>query len=170
MLISIIGAFIGANVLLSIHEEILNVVVGVIILLMLPLLLIKKEIGVKRDDVSKIKKMVGYVLYFFVMVFGGFFGGGAITLVFYTLMFFFGFTIIEANATNTIPWFLLSLSGLVIFALNGIVDYGLGIALFLGMLVGGFLGAHTAVKKGDRWIRGIFIIIVIISGMKLLFF
>ena len=104
------------------------------------------------------------------MIFGGFFGGGAGTLVLYTLMIFFGFTIIEANATDIIPWFLLSLSGFIIFAINGIVDYGLGIALFLGMLAGGNLGAHTAIKQGNQWVKVIFTIVVIISGIKLLFF
>jgi len=169
-LISIVGAYIGANILLSINEEVLSTIVGIIILLMLPLLLIKKEIGIKRNDVTKTKKIIGYVLYFLVMIFGGFFGGGAGTLVFYTLMIFFGFTIIEANATDIIPWFLLSLSSLIIFAINGIVDYGLGIALFLGMLAGGYLGACTAIKKGNQWVKILFIIVVIISGVKLLFF
>lgn len=169
-LISIAGAYIGAHILLSLHEETLNIIVGIIILLMVPLILVKKEIGVKRKGASTTKKTIGYALYFLIMVFGGFFGGGAGTLIFFTLMIFFGFTIIEANATDIIPWFLLSLSGLIIFAINGIVDYGLGFALFLGMLAGGYLGAHAAIKKGDQWVKVIFIVVVIISGLKLLLF
>ncbi len=169
-LISIAGAYVGANILLSIDEALLNTIVAVILLLMLPLLLIKKEIGVKKKDVSKTKNAIGYVLYFLIMIFGGFFGGGAGTLVFYTLMFFFGFTIIEANATDIIPWFLLSIVALIVFAFKGIVDYGSGIALFLGMLIGGYLGAHTAIKKGNEWVKIIFIVVVVLSSIKLLFF
>ena len=69
-----------------------------------------------------------------------------------------------------IPWLFLSLVSLITFMANGIVDYPLGISLFLGMLVGGYLGAHTAVRKGEVRVKTIFTIIVILSGIKLLFF
>lgn len=104
------------------------------------------------------------------MIWNGFFGTGAGPFSFYNSLFFFGFTIIEANATGIIPWFALSLSSLIIFARNGIIDYRNGIVLFVGMAVGGYLGAHTAIKKGDLWIKRLFILVVIISSIKLLFF
>lgn len=168
--LSLVGAYVGANALLSINEEVLSGVVGVIILLLLPLLFLKKDLGLVRSKSTRVKRGIGLVLYTAIMVFGGFFGGGAGTLVLYTLMIFFGFTIIESNATDIIPWFLLSLFSLIILAINGIVDYKIGVTLFVGMLVGGYIGAHIAVKKGDKWVRAIFAFIVIISGLKLLFF
>lgn len=167
---SLVGAHLGANILLSINEEIIDKVVGVILLILLPLLFLKKEAGIKRHEVSKIKKIIGYTLYFAIMIFAGFFSGGAGSLVFYTLMIFFGFTIIEANATDMIPWILLSVTSLAIFALNGIVDYYVGITLFIGMIIGGYIGAHIAIKRGDKWIKTLFAIVVIISGIKLLLF
>jgi uncharacterized protein len=169
-LISIIGAYIGANILLSINEEFLNKVVGVVILLILPFIFIKKDIGVKRKTVTKSKKIIGYFLYLLVMTFAGFIGGGVGILVFYTLMIFFGFTIIEANATDNISWFLLSISSLIIFAMNGLIDYTLGIVLFIGMMVGGYLGVKIVIKKGNQWVKPLFVVVVIISAIKLLFF
>ncbi|MEA2003921.1 MAG: sulfite exporter TauE/SafE family protein [archaeon] len=104
------------------------------------------------------------------MIFGGFFGGGAGTLMFYILMYFFGFTIIQANATSIIPWFVMSITSLIIFIINGIVVYQVGISLFAGMLAGGYLGAHIAIRKGDRWVRIIFLAVVLASAVKILFF
>lgn len=168
--ISLIGAYLGANILLSVDQKILSRLVGIILLAFLPLLFIKRDIGLRRIREAKSKKLVGYLIYFLIMIFAGFFGGGAGTLVFYTLMLFFGFTVIEASATGIVPWLPLSLLSLSIFALNGIVDYRNGIVLFVGMAVGGHLGASTAIKKGNRWIKNLFGIVVIISGIKLLFF
>lgn len=167
---ALLGAYLGANILLNLNEELLTKIVGVIIVLMLPLLFLRKELGIKRTETSKTKKAIGYLLYILVAVFGGFFGGGAGTLIFYVFMVFYGLTIIEANATGTVPWFLLSLAGFIIFAFHGLINYPIGIALFLGMLVGGRMGAHTAIKKGNQWVKILFTIIVIISGIKLLFF
>jgi uncharacterized protein len=169
-LISIIGAYIGANILLSVNEEFLNKVVGVVILLILPFIFIKKDIGVKRKTITKSKKIIGYFLYLLVMTFAGFIGGGVGILIFYTLMVFFGFTIIEANATDNISWFLLSISSLIIFAMNGLIDYTLGIVLFIGMLAGGYLGVRIVIKKGNQWVKPLFVVVVIISAIKLLFF
>ena len=85
-------------------------------------------------------------------------------------MYFFGVTIIESNATHRIPWLIGTIIALSVFMYNGIVNYSSGIALCLGMAIGGYLGAHTAVKKGNQWVKAFFTVIVIISAIKILFF
>lgn len=169
-IISLSAAYIGANILLNINQEILSKIVGIIILLMLPTIFLKKEIGLKRNSVTKTKRGIGYLLYFLIMIFGGFFGGGGGTLILYVLIIFFGFTIIEANATDMIPWFAMSFSALMIFMMNGIVNYLYGIVLFGGMLVGGYVGAHTAIKKGNAWVKAVFVTVIVASAIKLILF
>lgn len=104
------------------------------------------------------------------MTFGGFFGQGTGPLVFYVFTYFLGFTMIEVLATGVIPWFVLSVSSLVIFALHGIIDYKNGLMLFIGMAIGGYLGAHVAIQKGDVWVKRLFVLFVIASSIKMLFF
>ncbi len=169
-LLAIIGSYIGAKILLNVSEETLNFIVVMILVAFLPILLIKKKLGVKKINVSFTKNFLGYILYFFMAIFGGFFGGGSGTIFFFILMYFFGFTIIEANATDSIPWLLLSVSALVVFATNHIINYTLGTSIFLGMVVGGYLGAHTAIQKGNKWVKTFLIVIIIASIIKLLFF
>ncbi len=102
------------------------------------------------------------------MVFSAFFGGGAATFVIYILMFFFGFTIIQSSATGMLPSLLLNIIALIIFAWNGIIDYPTGIALFIGMLLGGRLGALTAIKKGNAWVKALFALIVVVLVIKII--
>ncbi len=169
-IIALVGSLIGANILLNIDPKILESVVGVIILVVLPLIFLKRDIGVKRFKTSKSNKIIGLAIYFFIMIFGGFFGQGTGPMIFYALTFFLGFTMIEVLATGVIPWFVLSISSLAIFALNGIIDYKIGIILLIGMAIGGYIGAHIAIKKGNQWVKTLFVMVVIISGMKLLLF
>jgi uncharacterized membrane protein YfcA len=169
-LIGLAGAYIGANMLLTVDEKILSTVVGLLILSLLPLIVFQKRLGVRRKEVSRARKISGYVGFFFIMVYAGFFGGGAGTLLIYLLIFSFGLTFIRSNATISIPWFAQSILALVVFALHGIVNYAYGVFLLLGMAIGGYWGAHTAIKKGNVWVRYVFCIVVVASVIKLFFF
>ncbi|MDH5257179.1 MAG: sulfite exporter TauE/SafE family protein, partial [Gammaproteobacteria bacterium] len=41
-------------------------------------------------------------------------------------------------------------------------------ALILGSLIGGYIGAHLAITKGNKWIKVIYEIITISIGIKLI--
>lgn len=168
--LSFAGSLIGANILLKIDTSILKNIVGILILLLLPVLFLKREVGVERGKINTSKMIVGAVLYLLVQILTGFLGGGTGTLIFYILMICFGLTIIEASATQLIPVFILNISSVVIFAMHGIIDYRLGIALLAGMATGGYLGAHLALKKGDVWVKRVFFLLLVFMGLKLLFF
>lgn len=167
--LSLAGALLGAQILLTIDSRSLEKVIGAILLIVLPLIFLKPNLGLEHRAVSRFKKGLGLIIYFLVKFYDGLFGTGAGPLSLYNSLFFFGFTMLEANATNLIPWLLLSLSSLAIFMLHGIVDYRNGVFLLVGMALGGYLGAHTALKIGNLWLRRLFVAVVIISGVKLLF-
>lgn len=166
---SLVGSLIGANILLSINPKILQNAIGIILLILLPIIFLKKDIGVKSRSPTSFKIAIGLILYLIVQIFSGFFGGVG-PIIFYILIITFGFTIIEANATQTIPILVLFISSLTIFALNGIIDYKVGAVLLVGMTIGGYIGAHIALKKGDKWVKDLFALLVVILSIKLLFF
>jgi uncharacterized membrane protein YfcA len=41
-------------------------------------------------------------------------------------------------------------------------------ALLLGSLLGGYLGAHLAIVKGNRWIKRVYEVITLAVGAKLI--
>lgn len=41
-------------------------------------------------------------------------------------------------------------------------------ALLLGSLLGGYLGAHMAIKSGNRWIKRVFEVVTLLVGIKLI--
>lgn len=86
----------------------------------------------------------------------------------YILMLCFGLAITQSSATIKIPGFINATLSIIIFAIAGIIDYIVGMVLITGMLIGGYLGAKFAVKKGDMWVRALFAIVVVASAIKLL--
>ena len=166
-IIGVVSAIAGAQFLLWIDKELLSDLVVILLLAVLPIVFLKKEVGTVFQKKSKMYEGVGYLLFFLAMVFSAFFGGGAATLIIYILMMFFGFTIIQSSATAMIPALLLNVIALLIFAYNGIVNYQVGVCLFLGMLLGGRLGAITAIEKGNKWVKAIFAIVVMVLIIKI---
>ncbi len=169
IIVDTLGLLVGTQILISIDEKLLSIIVGIILLVLLPLIFIHKRTGVERTDKSKMMITIGYVTLFFIGIWSGFFGGGAATFMQFAMMYFFGMTIIDISSTIRLPALVADIIGVAIFAVYGIINFQLGIALFLGMLVGGYLGAHTMIKKGNGFVKILLAVVVVASAIKLLF-
>lgn len=168
--ISIVGSVIGANILLKIDEDILGRIMGLILLSMLPVMFLKSDLGMKDKVVTRLSKVFAYGGYFLLAIYDGFFGAGAGLISLFLLASLLGITYVEANATDKIPWFLNTIISTAIFAAYGLINYLFGFILLAGMIAGGYLGAATAVKKGNKFVRLVFCLVVVASAIKLLLF
>ncbi len=166
---SLTGSIIGASILLKANPDSLRYVVAALLLVLLPVLFLNPAIGVEPRDMSRRQRALGLILYFLIQVLAGFFGGGTGTLIFYTLMLFFGVTIIQAAATQVVPFMVLTVSSLILFAVGGIIEYRIGLVLMAGAAVGGYLGAHIAIKRGEIWVRRLFALMVVVLATRLVF-
>jgi uncharacterized membrane protein YfcA len=168
-IITIIGTIIGSNILINFDKSLLTKIIGIIILLLLPLVLMNKSGLINKKSNYK-QNLIGYVLYFFIVIYGAFIGAGTGILTTIILIFFFGLTYLESNGNFSILWLIISLFSSILFAFQGLIRYDYGIVLLAGSLIGGYAGAHTALKKGDKFIKILFIVLILISSIKLIFF
>ncbi|MEW5893502.1 MAG: sulfite exporter TauE/SafE family protein [Pseudomonadota bacterium] len=60
-------------------------------------------------------------------------------------------------------------TGAVVLGVLGTVAWGWMPALLAGSILGGYLGSHWAIKKGNRWIKRAFEVTTILIGLKLIF-
>jgi len=170
-LTTLIGSVVGANLLIQISEGLLEKIVGGLILVMLTVLLFKKELGIKAKlkELTVSRKILGYFFSLLIGVYIGFFGGGWSTLFSYLLILVFGQTFLESAGTRKIVGLFASLAALTVFVLNQKVNYLYGLTMFTGMALGSYLGASYALKKGNLWVKRLFIIVVFLSALKLMF-
>lgn len=169
-ILATIGAYIGANTLLTVPNIILERMVGVIILVILALVLSNKSLGIKK--IKRRQKtwqnLLGYLAFLFIGFEGAFFGGGFAVLSTYVLISIFGLTFLESAGTTKPLGIGIAVVAIVIFSLNGVINWIYGISLFLGMAIGSYIGAGYGIKKGDLWVRRLFAVIVVVSAVKLL--
>ncbi len=167
--IALIGGSIGSLLTLSLDKEVIYPIVGLVLIIIAPLGLIKKDFGINNIEYSASRKSLGYTIYFLIMIFGGFFGAGAMTLAIMSLITFFGLTAFQSHATQIIPWVTLTIISSAIFAYHGSIDYMLSATLFLSMTLGGWVGAHFAIKGSDKWVKIFTFSFAFLIGCKLLF-
>ena len=163
----ILGSLIGSRILIDSSQSFLKTFTVVMLLLLVPTIFIRKSFGVEWVKKSRAENLLGYAIYFLLTIIASFFGGLGMILI-TVVIFFFGLPFLEASATEFFSFTVFSIVSTVIFVMNGLVDYGIGILLFLGMLVGGYIGAHTAIKKGSNWVKVFFAFMVIASVIKVL--
>jgi uncharacterized membrane protein YfcA len=165
--IAAFGATIGALLLLAIDEQIMRQVLSLVLLLLLGFLILKPKAGTEDLEPSRVKVIVGHALFFLVGMWGTLIGAGVISLGSAVLLFIFHKRFLETAALLSVIGLAIGLVGMVMFGFNGIIDWSVGIVLLVGKLLGGYFGSLAAVKAGDKWVRYVFIVVVLVSAVAL---
>jgi uncharacterized protein len=128
-----------------------------------------RESVIEDDHEASTAALAGTTLFqFCVAIYGGYFGGG-MGIVMLAMLAVLGMTDIHAmNALKSVLGFVINGVAVVTFIVAGAVDWKHGIVMIVGGIVGGYLGAHYALKMPQSWIR-VFVVLVG-AGMTVYFF
>lgn len=165
--VGVVASLIGAKILVDSDPDYMKTLIVILMLLLVPTIFLERDMGIKHKKVSHGRRVAGHVVYFLLAIIGSFFGSVG-SLMIATVVYFFGLPMINATATDLTVFTLFSIISVVIFMISGLVDYSVGLTLFGGMMAGGYLGARTAIFKGNRWVKIFFAVIVIVSTIALL--
>ena len=164
-----IGAIIGAKILLNINDSIIGKVVAIALFIVVILPLLKKNLGVKKKEkISKKKLLIGVILFFLLSIFKGAIGGTGIFQT-YILATLFGLTFLECAGTRRIPNLISALTSVFIFSFHKIINWEVGIVLLISEGLGAYVGATLALKKGNKFVRRLFITVGIILSIVVLY-
>ncbi len=105
--------------------------------------------------------------YFLVGIYGGYIQAGVGFLVL-TVLLWQNINLVHGNAVKLTIIIFFTTIALIIFAWNGQVNWGMGVMLGVGNMLGAWLGTHVAIKKGHKFIKHVVTIAVIGFAIKLL--
>jgi hypothetical protein len=158
-----IGALAGAKAVTLIDTSVLRPLLLFFLLGMLVYTFSRPRLGEHPD--SQHLEGSGAGLFALSAVFGfydGFFGPGAGSMLMFALVRWFGFDFLRAAATTKVLNLSSNFAALILFMGTGNVLYAVALPMAAFNLAGGFLGAHLAVREGSRFIRGAFLLVVIV--------
>ncbi len=167
---AILGSLIGAQIAVDLDEELLRRSIGVVMVLMLLVVLLRPE----RWLHGKFEVMAGrpdwkmHTSMFFVGLYGGFIQAGVGVFILATLVLVVGYDLVRANAVKVLIVLIFTVFALAVFVRNGQVNWGIGLILATGNMLGAWLAARLAVEKGAAWVRRILIATVALAAIYLL--
>ena len=164
-----LGTLMGAFILTSLPEDLVKRIIGCFLILLAIIGLFSSKVGLKNIFTSTFKKGLGHLLMTLTGVYKGFIYSGAAILQSYILIYFFGQTYLESSGTRKLPSLIASFIAVIIFLKADLIIWKIGLILMVGHLIGAYFGAHYALKKGEKWMKYAFSLIVGISAMELLF-
>jgi uncharacterized membrane protein YfcA len=160
---AIIGAFVAVNIGDSWFKKILSIVlIGIVISMFFS--------PKKRDDTTAEgkKTWVIYPVMFGIGFYGGFIQAGVGFLFMASLYHILKLDLVSVNSRKVFIVMVYTIPALSIFVMTGNVDWVLGLCLAAGNSFGAWWGAHFAVKGGEKIIRYILAVAILIMAAKLL--
>lgn len=162
MVFAFAGSMAGAVVASRIPAEALEPIVLVVLVVVGAYVLLKPDIGELTElrfaghhhTIAAI--IAGAVIGFY----DGALGPGTGSFFVFTLVGLLGYSFLEASAKARLANWATNLAALVVFVPQGAVIWKVGLVMGAANLLGGYLGARTAVSRGSRFVRVFFMLVV----------
>jgi uncharacterized membrane protein YfcA len=100
--------------------------------------------------------LIGFVI----GVYDGALGPGTGSFFVLTLVGLMGYSFLEASAKAKIANLATNLGALTVFAPGGHIVWRVAVVMAVANVGGGYVGARTAVSRGNRFVRLVFIVVV----------
>ena len=97
----------------------------------------------------------------------GFFGPGVGTMLIVAFVLIYGDPLTRASGNAKVVNLASNVAAFVLFAVRGNIVWPIALPMALSHVVGAWVGAHVAVTRGDRFIRGVVLAVVSALVLKL---
>lgn len=167
---ALLGSLVGSSLAISISDKTFNAVLACVMVFVLVLIIWEpqKRLNIEKKELTAKDKIIGIIVFFFIGVYGGFIQAGVGFLIIASLTVITGYSLVKINSMKVFIVAVYMSISLIVFVINGKVDWLIGISLALGNSLGGYVGSSFSIKKGDKWIKRIMILAVIFMAAKLL--
>ena len=160
--VAYIGSIGGAIIGLHIPKAAFNPIILVLLVLVGAYTVLKPDLGkesIRRYDGAR-HTVLAMLTGFVIGVYDGALGPGTGSFLVFALVGLLGYNFLEASAKAKITNFATNLGALTVFLPMGLVLFKVGFVIAVANLVGGYVGARTAVARGSGFVRAVFVLIV----------
>lgn len=166
-----LGSIVGARIAVDLNEATMQRVIGIIMVIMLFVMLInpKRWLQGRPGQIRERPGVLELGLFFLIGIYGGFIQAGVGIFLLAGLVLGAGFDLVRANAIKVLIILIFTVPALIVFLMNGQVNWGIGLILAIGNMAGAWLGAQFASRPGAAiWVHRMLVAVVVVSSAKLL--
>lgn len=165
------GAVAGSFFVVEIPDEIVEKIIGYVMLAFAVLTLWRPHSFNRKpnpDAVFKIKWYHG-ILFILIGFYGGFIQAGVGIFMLFALVLSVGYDLVNANSIKLALTFVFTPFSLAVFIMNDQVEWIPGLVLAAGSILGALLGARFAIRKGIGFMKLVLFAVLLLSAAKLIF-
>jgi uncharacterized protein len=163
-----VGSVIGAYIAVDMKEKVIEIAICVAMVIMVFFLFYKPDRWLK-ENAGLLKGRITWwqvIIFFAVGFYGGFIQVGVGYFLLMALVLGVGYDLVKANAVKNLIVFLYAIFALLVFMIDGKVNYLYGIILSAGSVIGALIASYLAVKKGAGFIRIVIVLSVILTILQ----
>jgi uncharacterized membrane protein YfcA len=161
------GAVVGAIMATRVNNILFQRILGVVLIFIVFSMFFSRSYRNNNADQDRTNQWLIYPALFGIGFYGGFIQAGVGFLFMATLYHLLHLNLVRVNMHKVFIILIYTFPALCIFAYTGNVNWSYGLVLAGGNALGGWWGAHAAVKGGERAIRFILAIAITIMALKL---
>jgi len=163
MFLAMLAAFGGSQLLTLVHNDFMKPVILVVLLVVAVYTFSKKNFGIRElKNISFRRKLVYALLISLIIGFyDGFIGPGAGSFLILAFISLLGFDFLHASAYAKMVNLATNCGSIILFTLKGSIIWSIAIPMAASNALGGMIGARLAIRKGNRFIRIFFLLVII---------
>ena len=165
------GAIAGTFFVIEIPDELVEKLIGYIMLIFALLTIWKPRAFNRRPQTQMQVHIRWYHCLMFVLIgfYGGFIQAGVGIFMLFALVISLGYDLMNANSIKLALTLVFTPFSLAVFIFHNQVEWVPGLILAAGSIVGALIGARMALRRGIGFIKIILFTVLILSAAKLIF-
>ncbi|MEZ5244614.1 MAG: sulfite exporter TauE/SafE family protein [Acidimicrobiales bacterium] len=163
---AVVGSLIGSVVVSQLADDTFERIFGFVMIPILIMSLRKPDVEAMADR-PQWPPWLTTLVFFGIGLYGGAFQAG-VGLMMIVALSRAGVDLVIANNIKSIVTFVFTVFALPVFIVNGDVDWAPALVLAVGLGTGGFVGAHITVAGGEKVIRPVLVVAVLVFAGRLL--
>lgn len=162
MVLAFVGSFLGALLASRIPEQAFDPVVLVVLIAVGAFVLLRPSMGERTELRFSGHRHTAIAMAAGLLIgaYDGALGPGTGSFFVLSLVGLLGYSFLEASAKARMANWATNVAALCVFVPQDAVLWRTGLVMGAANLVGGYLGARTAVARGAHFVRGFFIVVV----------
>ena len=167
---AVLGAIVGANIAVDMNAIVMERVIGALMLAMIPVIMWKPGAWLEKqaESTDRTNSWPVMLIFFLIGMYGGFVQAGVGIFLLIGLVYAGQFDLVKGNAIKVFVVLCCTIFALGVFLVNGYVDWKIGLTLAIGNGLGAMVASRLAVKRGEKFVKLVLLIAILIGATKLL--
>jgi len=169
MLLAFPSAFLGSTLLTHVSNDFMKPLLLVVLSLLVVYTYAQKNFGqhIVKTHSATIQILYAVVISFVVGFYDGFIGPGTGSFLVFAFIALLGFDFLHASANAKMVNLATNFGSICLFVWKGKIIWAIAIPMAFCNAFGGWIGAKLAIKKGNKFIRIFFLLVVIGTLIRL---